>query len=395
VDNLSVFDKQVLAAAQSLMTSPAPAQSDASAATTALKPVVPTSPVVGDVKSALPVPTELPVLKVASVAPAPAAPVPAAPAAPAPVAAAAPPADALLPKPVLKAYPKMPTGVLSTQQQADYANSVKAVDEENKAIIKDYELRYGTAAANAARPKELEQKKLEALQAAEIAAEVESRKDFIQRRKDADETITIANIFRRFASDPNAKSMFGILNNEKISSGVATLIRDGIGLPGFTVGTKSIEDVMRNAGLNAADQAKYRTFLMYATQMQLQQAKYMKGAVSDFEQRLMANAGITASDTPETIRMKADLLSRRAQFDRKAAKSFKNSKMTAEDFLDSDDYAGMRDKYNEDLADLASGSKILVAPPKASAPATGGAEPSPGFIRDPVTKVMRKKRPGE
>jgi hypothetical protein len=39
-------------------------------------------------------------------------------------------------------------------------------------------------------------------------------------------------VFRRFAADPNAKSMFGILNNDKISSGVATLVRDGIGLPG-------------------------------------------------------------------------------------------------------------------------------------------------------------------
>jgi hypothetical protein len=132
---------------------------------------------------------------------------------------------------------------------------------------------------------------------------------------------------------------------------------------------------------------------MYATQMQLQQSKYMKGAVSDFEQRLMANSGITASDTPETIRMKADLLSRRAQFDRRAAKVFKNSKMTAEDFIDSDEYEKMRDKYNQDLAELVSGSKILVTPPKASA--SGGAEPSAGYITDPVTGVVRKKRAGE
>lgn len=225
--------------------------------------------------------------------------------------------------------------------------------------------------------------------------EVESRKDFNQRKKDADETITTANVFRKFASDPNAKAMFGILNNDKISSGVATLVRDGIGLPGFTVGTKAIEDVMRNAGLNAADQAKYRTFLMYATQMQLQQSKYMKGAVSDFEQRLMANAGITGQDTPETIRMKADLLTRRAQFDRRVAKAFKDSKMTADEFLDSDKYNEMRDKYNEDLAELSSGSKVLAPAAKPAAPAAGGAEPSKDFIRDPVTGVIRRKKPGE
>lgn len=244
---------------------------------------------------------------------------------------------------------------------------------------------------------ELETEKNKKMQSAQVESEIESRKDFNQRKKDADETITTANVFRRFATDPNSKAMFGILNNDKISSGVATLVRDGIGLPGFTVGTKAIEDVMRNAGLNAADQAKYRTFLMYATQMQLQQSKYMKGAVSDFEQKLMANAGITGQDTPETIRMKADLMTRRAQLDRRVAKVFKDSKMTADEFLDSDKYNEMRDKYNEDLADLSSGSKVLQqTPPKpAAAPAAGGAEPSKDFIRDPVTGVIRRKKPGE
>lgn len=243
---------------------------------------------------------------------------------------------------------------------------------------------------------DLETEKKKKMQEAEVSSEIEARKDFGQRKKDADETITTANVFRRFASDPNAKQMFGILNNDKVSSGVATLVRDGIGIPGFTVGTKAIEDVMRNAGLNAADQAKYRTFLTYTAMMQLQAQKYMKGAVSDNEQKLLANAGINAQDTPETIRMKADLLTRRAQFDRRVAKAFKESKMTADEFLNSDKYDTMRDKYNEDLADLASGSKILVAPPKpAAAPAAGGTEPSPGFIRDPVTGVIRKKKAGE
>ena len=383
VKNLSVFDQQVLAAAQGLMTSPAPAQPDASAATLAPQPVVPTPPVVGDVKSALPVPTALPAPTVASAATAPAS------AAPAPVAA--PPADALLPKPVLKAYPAPPTGVVSNQQKAAYDNSVKATEEENKAIMKDYELRYGTAAANAARPLELEQKRLEALQAAQVASEIEGKKDFIQRRKDADDTITIANIFRRFAEDPKAKDMTGILNNDKISSGVATLIREGIGAKDFRIGVPEIENVMRNAGLNAAEQAKYRTFLMYTAQMQLQQTKYMKGAVSNYEQQLMGSAGINAQDTPATIRMKADLLIRRAQFDRKAAKAFKESKMTAEDFIDSDKYTEMRDKYNVDLADLASGSKVLVTRPMATPSSGTPAASSLKAAQDRVREELNKK----
>jgi hypothetical protein len=237
----------------------------------------------------------------------------------------------------------------------------------------------------------LQGKRTEKLQEAEVAQEIEDRKNFVQRARDAGDTITTATVFRRFSEDPNASKMVGILNNDKISSGIATLVKEGFGIPGFTAGTKAIEDVMRNAGLNAAEQAKYRTFLMYATQMQLLQSKYMKGSVSNFEQQLMANAGVNAQDTPESIRMKADLMTRRAQFDRKAAKALKASKMTADEFLDSDEYNEMRDKYDVELADLSSGSTILVPAKKAEQ----GAAPSTGFVKDPKTGVIRKKREGE
>lgn len=226
-----------------------------------------------------------------------------------------------------------------------------------------------TPVDNSVEGKAIAQETAKKLAEAKTNQEIEDRKNFVQRARDADDSITTAKMFRQFADEPNAKQMFGILNNNKISSDIATLVRDGIGIPGFTVGTKAIEDVMRNADLSASEQAKYRTFLMYATQMQLQQSKYMKGAVSDFEQRLMANAGITGQDTPETIRMKADLMTRRAQFDRRVAKTFKGSNMSADEFLDSDKYNEMRDKYNEDLAGLSSGKKVM---PSTSAPAQKG-----------------------
>jgi hypothetical protein len=244
---------------------------------------------------------------------------------------------------------------------------------------------------------ELELDKQKKMQGAEVESEIEARKDFSQRRKDADETITSANVFRRFASDPKAKDMFGILSNDKISSGIATLIQGGVGTSNFRVGVPEIENVMRNADLKPAEQAKYRTFLMYVAQMQLAQTKYMKGSVSNYEQQLMGSAGINGQDTPESIRIKADLLTRRAQFDRRAAKAFRESKMTANEFIESDKYNEMRDAYNTDLAELASGSKVLAPPtkPAAAAPAAGGTQPSKDFIRDPATGVIRRKKPGE
>lgn len=195
----------------------------------------------------------------------------------------------------------------------------------------------------------------EARATAQAKIETETLTDIDQRAKDADETILTANIFRQFADQPNAKKMVGILNNPKISSAVAMLVKEGIGIPGFASGTKAVEDIMRNAGLNAQEQAQYRTVMMLMAQTRLMQSKYMKGAVSDFEQKLIANASITEQDTPETIRIKADILTRKAQFDRRLAREFAKSKMNADEFIKSDDYFKMRDKHVEDMTKIALG----------------------------------------
>jgi len=388
VENLSVFEQQVLAAAQGLMKKPEIKPSDAitPAAPAASAPAAPAAAAPApEVKAAPPV-AAAPAVKAA-------APTPAVPAA---APAAAPAADGLPPKPALKAYPAPPTGVVSTQQKAAYDNSVKAVDEENKAIMKDYELRYGTAAANAARSKDLEQKKKELEQAAEVAAEVEARKDFTQRGKDAIETLATANVMRRFTEDKSFNKMTGILNNNKISSGIAALVESGIGSKNFTIGVPAIQDVMRNADLSPAEQATYRTFLMYTAQMQLNAERAMKGSTTERERLILGNANISPQDTAETVRRKADLLTAKGQFDRQAARAFKavKSKMTAEEFLDSDQYMSMYDKYYQNIADIASGSKTFKKP-EAAAKSTGAVEPSPGFIKDSKTGVYRKKKEGE
>jgi hypothetical protein len=347
---------------------------------------------------AAPVAAAAPAAAVAPPAVAKAAPAVVVPAAKA-AAEAAPAAAALPPPPAPIPYPALQSGVLSTQQIAERESQIKAIDKKNEAAMEAWKLQYGTAAKDRDRPLDLEQDKKKAEQAAVVAAEVEQLKDFALRRREADETVTIANIFRRLAQEPNAKDMFGIFNNEKISSGIATLAKEGVGIPGFSVGTKAIEDIMRNANLSEADQAKYRVFLTYAAMMQLQAQKYMKGSVSDNEQKLLANSGIGPQDTPQSIIMKADLLTLRAQFDRRVVKTFKNleknpkTKMTADDFLESKQYEDMRIEYNEKLSELAVGNKVLAPAPKAKA--AGAVEPSPGFIFDPKLNMIRKKREGE
>lgn len=242
----------------------------------------------------------------------------------------------------------------------------------------------------------IETEQAKALAAADTALEVANRQDFATRGKDASEMLATANVMRSFTLDPNFSKMTGILNDAKISSGIAMLVRDGIGGKNFTIGIPAIEDVMRNAGITTQQQATFRTFLMYTAQMQLNAEKAMKGSTTERERLILGNANISPQDTAETVRRKADLLTTKAQFDRQAARAFKASKMTAEKFLDSDEYMGMYDKYFEDISGIATGLKsyqkpAAVAP--AGTPAAGAPTVSDSIkaAQDRVRKELNKK----
>jgi hypothetical protein len=196
--------------------------------------------------------------------------------------------------------------------------------------------------------------------------EINARKEIDDNRKEADSTIAFANQFRKYAELPNAKQMFGILSNDKLSSGIATLVSDTVRVGGTSIGMPAIEDVMRNANMNPTEQAQYRNFLQLSTQLQLQRAKYMKGSVSNYEQCILGNAGICPKDTPETIRMKADIMASRAQFDRQVAKQFQTSKQDAAAFMSSDQYYKMLDGYHDRLTRLIGGETRLQ--PRSAAP---------------------------
>jgi hypothetical protein len=149
---------------------------------------------------------------------------------------------------------------------------------------------------------------------------------------------------------------------------------------------------MVNAGLNKEDQAKYRVFLMNAAQMQLAAEKYLKGATSERERTLLAEASINAQDTPETIRIKADILTKRAQFDRQIYREFKKSKMTADEFLDSDAYNEIRDKYNSDLDKISIGeAKLVTREESRKGSGSPGSGSGAGFFRDSDGVIRRKK----
>jgi len=208
--------------------------------------------------------------------------------------------------------------------------------------------------------------------------EIKARQEIADNSKEANDTISFANQFRKYAELPGANKMFGILSNEKISSGIAELVGTGVGVTGYTIGIPAIEKVMRNANLTPSEQAQYRSFLQLTTQLQLQQAKYMKGSVSNYERTIVADAVIGPQDTPESIRMKADIMAARAQFDRQVAKRFKDSKQDAAAFLSSDQYLNeMIPAYHDRLTRLIGGETRLQSKPPSQprTPAQGSTIP--------------------
>jgi hypothetical protein len=127
---------------------------------------------------------------------------------------------------------------------------------------------------------------------------------------------------------------------------------------------------------------------MYTAQMQLNAEKAMKGSTTERERLILGNANISPQDTAEAVRRKADLLTTKGQFDRQAARAFKASKMTADEFLDSPQYMGMYDKYFEDISSIATGLKSYQKP-TAAAPAETPAAGAPP-VSDPI-KAAREK----
>ena len=189
--------------------------------------------------------------------------------------------------------------------------------------------------------------------------EAARRKAIVDNADDADSSIELAQQFRSFADDPDAKLYQGILSNDKTMSAIIRLAQSGIGVPGFSIGIPEIETVVKNLGLKGEAQAKAQVYAMLLAQMQLSKTKYMKGSVSNYEQGLMGRAGVSSEDTPDSVRAKADLLERRATFDKDVARLYQKVGGNVSDFKQTDDYKKLKDQYIEDLKGLALGLKRI------------------------------------
>jgi hypothetical protein len=217
-----------------------------------------------------------------------------------------------------------------------------------------------------------------------LSAEDRAKYENEQRRKifdasdDATSAMSRANVLRQFADDPAANDMFGILSNNEVSSAIARLVEQGVGVttPGgrVAVGIPEIQTILRNLRLTPEQQAKYQTAIGLMVENQIKMAQYTKGAVSNYEQQLFAKAGVNPEDIPGSIRMKADMITLRGQFDKDVAKLYEDKNLPIRDLKRTQEYQQLRDQYERNLSRVAEGQRIKQSTRRRFNPATGQVE---------------------
>lgn len=221
--------------------------------------------------------------------------------------------------------------------------------------------------------------------------EANRRKVIVDNADEADNSIELAQQFRAFSNDPDAKFYQGILSNNTVMSGIIKLVQSGIGVPGFSIGIPEIETVVKNLNFKSPEaQAKAQVYAMLLAQMQLSKTKYMKGAVSNYEQGLMGRAGVSPEDTPESVRAKADMLERRAIFDKDVARLYKKIGGDISDFKENDDYKTLKKEYLQQLKDLA---LLLKRIPSTSPDTLLDTAPATKFPAAPSPDGKKQKQP--
>lgn len=213
-------------------------------------------------------------------------------------------------------------------------------------------------------------------------AEVGRTQAGITSGEDVNSRIATYNTLETLAKRPGADKIFGILANPDVSSAILKLVETGIGMPGFSIGIPEIQNALRNVNIpkELISDAQIAGMLMAQAQLQASRLMQGQGAVSDFERRLFSSAAFSMEDRPETIVRKVGLLRARAEFDREVAKALRKSKMSSDDFKDTDDYASMVERYHKKLAGAVSPGTTI----RPSAP------PAPGQTTQPGS-VLRKK----
>ena len=202
---------------------------------------------------------------------------------------------------------------------------------------------------------------------------------------------------------------FGIFARPGITAAISTLIKEGIQTPSGTLSLAGFEDSMRQMmpGIKQKDLDNVTKAAAELAEVELAFTRlYLakQGAVTEGERKIVRAIPGTVSSSPEVLRSRMELLKSRSQFDIDTADTFRKwqEKNPGRSYLEferkSDLYKDIKKEFEAETERIFGGIKAVPTSQRKqeAAPAgTPAGTPSPGYIRDPVTGVIRKKKAGE
>jgi hypothetical protein len=210
----------------------------------------------------------------------------------------------------------------------------------------------------------------------------------------------------------NNPEVFRLLNTGKTKDVVMKALGAGIQTPSGSINLPV--NILKQQGLTDDQIDTLQMFAQSAAQLNIQFRKTMQGQgqITEKESQLAAELGAMPTDSDVVIRLKSELLIERSKFDDKAYGAWLQYRKTGEsydDFMHSAEYKALKADYSETLKNIREANADLLKkkPKPAAAPATPSNRPPatalpssdpsvpPGYIRDPQTQVIRKKREGE
>ena len=130
-----------------------------------------------------------------------------------------------------------------------------------------------------------------------------------------------------------------------------------------------------------------------------------QGAVTEGERKIVRAIPGTVSSSPEVLRTRMELLKARSQYDIDVNDAFRQwqDKNPGRSYFEferkSDLYKQIKKDFEEETEKIFGGIKAVPTRERRAGTsrqaASGAPAPSSGFVRDPETGVIRRKKPGE
>jgi hypothetical protein len=199
-------------------------------------------------------------------------------------------------------------------------------------------------------------------------------------------------------------NFYGIFARPGVVAAVGNLIKEGIQTPSGTLNLAGFEDSMRKLMPNVT-QADLDNVSRVAAELAEIELNFSRtyfqgqGAVTEGERKIVRAIPGSVSSSPETLRTRVELLKARAQYDIDVNDAFRQwqEKNPGRSYLEferkSDLYKEIKKGFEVETEKIFGGMRAVPTRERKATPS--GPQPSVGFIRDPATGVIRRKKPGE